>query len=151
MCHLLTWIVPFILLLNKHCLDCNICLWSWQKARPINLTEMNPTTTDPFKELMDNLCRVLTVPAPASAPSTSVTSPNSSSPLVYVASPMVNPAPYSGSVEDSNGFLLQHSIALEMQRIASPLRRPKSHSSCHYWLDVHCNGQKLWNQAGPVT
>ncbi len=87
---------------------------------------MNQTDVDPFQELVDSLRRVLTppvtttpAPAPVSSPVTSPPGP------IYSASPMVNPAPYSGSADDCNGFLLQCSLALEMQPHRFPTERAK--------------------------
>ncbi|KAL0147889.1 hypothetical protein M9458_056810 [Cirrhinus mrigala] len=71
---------------------------------------MNPTGVDPFQELVDSLRKVLSVPAstaPPPAPSPAPASAPSSLAPVYTASPVVNPAPYSGSAEECNGFLLQ--------------------------------------------
>ncbi|KAL0149815.1 hypothetical protein M9458_054863 [Cirrhinus mrigala] len=67
---------------------------------------MNPTGVDPFQELVDSLRKVLSVPASTAPPPAPASAPSSSAP-VYTASPVVNPAPYSGSAEECNGFLLQ--------------------------------------------
>ncbi|KAK3531151.1 hypothetical protein QTP70_013258 [Hemibagrus guttatus] len=96
------------------------------KPRP-NTVEASMSHSDPFKDLVDALRQALTVhPAPTPAPPT-ITSANTAttpSPLLY-ASPMAKPAPYSGSVEDCNGFLLQCSLVLEMQPHMFPTEQSK--------------------------
>ncbi len=67
--------------------------------------------------------------------------PIASSP-VYISSPMVKPAPFSGREEDCSGFLLQCSLALEVQPYQFPTERSKSLSSFHSYLAEHFNGQK---------
>ncbi|KTG38382.1 hypothetical protein cypCar_00013932 [Cyprinus carpio] len=64
---------------------------------------------DPFQEIMDALKRILT-PAIVSSLATPVTTTTSSTILT-----MARPAPFFGSAEECNGFLLQCSLALEMQ------------------------------------
>ncbi len=64
---------------------------------------------------MDNLRRVLLTPTTTPVPPvTNITNTTSSSPSV-IASPMAKPAPFTGVAEQCNGFLLQCSLALEMQ------------------------------------
>ncbi|ROI83731.1 hypothetical protein DPX16_14673 [Anabarilius grahami] len=63
---------------------------------------------DPFQEIVDSLRRILTTTPPAA---NSITTTTTSSPTV-VASPMAKPAPFSGSVEECNRFLLQCLLAL---------------------------------------
>lgn len=86
-----------------------------QKARPNN--NMNPAGPDQFQDLSDS---VLSTPGFNSSPET-YTSQSTSSAPIYVSSPTVNPAPCSGSAEDCNGFLLQYSLALEMQLYGFPM------------------------------
>ncbi|KAK3541689.1 hypothetical protein QTP86_000757 [Hemibagrus guttatus] len=71
---------------------------------------------DPVAELVEALRRALNPAATtsASAAATSAFAAASPSPPV-IASPVAAPAPFSGSVGDCNGFLLQCSLALEMQ------------------------------------
>ncbi|XP_044053417.1 uncharacterized protein LOC122876766 isoform X2 [Siniperca chuatsi] len=81
------------------------------------------SATDPFQELVDILCRGLIAP-----PSTTSTTATSASAPVTPAvlpctSPMAKPAPFSGSAEDCNGFILQCSLVLGMQ------------SSWRHWLE----------------
>ncbi|KAK3524746.1 hypothetical protein QTP86_002194 [Hemibagrus guttatus] len=74
----------------------------------------------------------------------------SSAPLC--SSPMAQPAPYSGSVEDCNGFLLQCSLVLEMQPHLYPTERSKVafvitqlRGQALFWAEF------LWSQDSPVT
>ncbi|KAK3568395.1 hypothetical protein QTP86_005563 [Hemibagrus guttatus] len=74
----------------------------------------------------------------------------SSAPLF--SSPMAQPAPYSGSVEDCNGFLLQCSLVLEMQPHLYPTERSKV-----AFVITQLRGQallwakSLWSQDSPLT
>ncbi|KAK3560575.1 hypothetical protein QTP86_010914 [Hemibagrus guttatus] len=67
-------------------------------------------------------------------------------------SPMAQLAPYSGSVEDCNGFLLQCSLVLEMQPHLYPTEQSKV-----AFVITHLRGQallwaeSLWSQDSPVT
>ncbi len=71
---------------------------------------------DPFQVIVDNLRRILTSTTAANSVTTTTTATtSSSSPAPVIASPMAKPAPYSGRAEECNGFLLQCSLALEMQ------------------------------------
>ncbi|KAK3529972.1 hypothetical protein QTP86_009360 [Hemibagrus guttatus] len=83
------------------------------------------STPDPLHELVEALHRALaSMPgstAPASSSASAVASP---SPPV-IASPVAAPALYSGKAEDCNGFLLQCSLALEMQPHSYPDDRAK--------------------------
>ncbi|KAK3535970.1 hypothetical protein QTP70_022856, partial [Hemibagrus guttatus] len=81
---------------------------------------------DPVAELVEVLRRVLN-PAAATSASTAATSASaaaSPSPPV-IASPVSAPAPFSGSAGDCNEFLLQCSLALEMQPQLYPDDRAK--------------------------
>ncbi|ROL42029.1 hypothetical protein DPX16_19878 [Anabarilius grahami] len=70
------------------------------------------SSPDPFQDLVNALRRTLTsTPTPAN---TSAFHTTASSPSVF-ASPMARPAPFSGSAEDCNGFILQCSLVLEKQ------------------------------------
>jgi hypothetical protein len=53
------------------------------------------------------------------------TSASVASPPLFISSPMVKPAPFSGREEDCNGFLLQCSLALEVQPYNFPTERSK--------------------------
>ncbi|KAK3531089.1 hypothetical protein QTP70_010364 [Hemibagrus guttatus] len=88
---------------------------------------------DPVAELVEALRRVLN-PATATSASAAATSASAAatsasaaaalSPPV-IASPVSAPAPFSGSAGDCNGFLLQCSLALEMQPQLYPDDRAK--------------------------
>ncbi len=108
------------------------------------------SSSDPFQEIVDQLKWTLTIMNTATA-STSVTTTTSSSanPPVMV-SPMVRRAPYSGRAEECNGFLLQCSLAFEMQPHLFPTERAKIafiisllHGNALQW--------EIWGQAGTVT
>ncbi len=102
--------------------DCNKThlLYSNHLSESASLTEDRTLTEeygrmsqpDPFQELVDNLRRVLLTPTATPVPP--VTNTTSSSPSV-IASPMAKPAPFTGVAEECKGFLLQCSLALEMQ------------------------------------
>ncbi|KAK3564749.1 hypothetical protein QTP86_024968, partial [Hemibagrus guttatus] len=81
---------------------------------------------DPVAELVEALHRVLNPAAAtsASAAATSASAAASPSPPV-IASPVSAPAPFSGSAGDCNEFLLQCSLALEMQPQLYPDDRAK--------------------------
>lgn len=105
------------------------------------------STTDLFQELVDILKQALT-PAPTSAFSTSSVSDASSS----APSPVARPAPYAGSAEECNGFLLQCTLSFEMQPHLFPTERSKIG-----FIITHLQGKALrwaetiWDQGGTVT
>ncbi|KAK3522424.1 hypothetical protein QTP86_010645 [Hemibagrus guttatus] len=90
---------------------------------------MDPSSNppDPLQDLVAALRQALAaLPAPAPTPpaiTPADTVTTSSAPLF--SSPMAQPAPYSGSVEDCNGHLLQCSLVLEMQPHLYPTERSK--------------------------
>ncbi|KAK3507794.1 hypothetical protein QTP70_000406 [Hemibagrus guttatus] len=90
---------------------------------------MDPSSTppDPLHDLVAALWQALAaLPAPAPTPpaiTSADTVTTSSAPLF--SSPMAQPVPYSGSVLDCNGFLLQCSLVLEMQPHLYPTERSK--------------------------
>ncbi|ROL42855.1 Retrotransposon-derived protein PEG10 [Anabarilius grahami] len=101
-----------------------------QEQRNVSVPEdyARPSVIEP--DLVDAFRRTFSVqpppPAPATAPApapaiTSASTATSSSPPVYT-SPIAKPAPYSGSVEDCNGFLL------EMQPHLFPMEYSKTYS-----------------------
>ncbi|KAK3555087.1 hypothetical protein QTP86_008044 [Hemibagrus guttatus] len=117
---------------------------------------MDPSSIspDPLQDLVAALRQVLAaLPAPAPTPP-AITSADtvtaSSAPLC--SSPMAQPAPYSGSVEDCNGFLLQCSLVLEMQPHLYSTERSKVE-----FVITQLRGQallwaeSLWSQDSPVT
>ncbi len=111
------------------------------------------SSSDPFQEIVDQMKRTFTIMNTATA-TTSVTTTTSSSlanPPVMV-SPVVRPAPYSGRAEECNGFLLQCSLAFEMQPHLFPTERAKTafiisllHGKGLQWAET------IWGQAGMVT
>lgn len=115
---------------------------------------MNQTDSDPFQELVDAMRRVLsqTTTAPAPAPAPDPAPSISSSAPIYTANTMVNPVPYSGSVEECNGFLMQCLLSLEMQ----PHRFPTERAKIAYILTPLTGralqwAESLWHQNGPAT
>ncbi|KAK3535066.1 hypothetical protein QTP70_003030 [Hemibagrus guttatus] len=107
---------------------------------------------DPVHELIEALRHALTS-APTSAPPaiTSTSTATSTSPPV-IASPVATPAPFSGSAEDCNGFLLQCSLALEMQPHLYANDRAKV-----AFIISHLDGKALrwaepiWTQNNPIV
>ncbi|KAK3570330.1 hypothetical protein QTP86_017159, partial [Hemibagrus guttatus] len=107
---------------------------------------------DPLRDLVADLRQALAaVPAPAPTPpaTTSVNTVTTSSALLC-ASPTAQPAPYSGSAEDCNRFLLKCSLVLEMQPHLYPTERSKVafiitqlHSQALLWAE------SLWSQNSP--
>ncbi|KAK3549109.1 hypothetical protein QTP70_032424 [Hemibagrus guttatus] len=116
---------------------------------------MDPSRTppDPLHDLVAALRQALAaLPAPAPTPpvvTSADTVTTSSAPLF--SSPMAQPALYSGSVEDCNGFLLQCSLVLEMQPHLYPTERSKV-----AFVITQLRGQallwaeSLWSQDSPV-
>ncbi|KAK3510507.1 hypothetical protein QTP70_009142 [Hemibagrus guttatus] len=96
-----------------------------EKTGPTPPEQSGMSTPDPIHELIEALHRAL-ASAPASAPpaTTSASTTTSPSPPV-IASPMATPAPFSGLAEDCNRFVLQCSLALEMQPHLYPDDRAK--------------------------
>jgi len=101
---------------------------------------------------MDALRRTFSAtPATTSPALTSANSAVTPSPPVY-ASPMAKPAPFSGSAEDCNGFILKCSLVLEMQSQLYP-----DDCSKVVFIISQLNGRALqwaetiWSQHGPVT
>ncbi|KAK3541219.1 hypothetical protein QTP86_016809 [Hemibagrus guttatus] len=116
--------------------------------------DSSSTPPDPLHDLVAALRQALAaLPAPAPTPpaiTSTDTVTTSSAPLF--SSPMAQPAPYSGSVEDCNGFLLQCSLVLEMQPHLYPTERSKV-----AFVITQLRGQallwaeSLWSQDSPVT
>ncbi|KAK3507987.1 hypothetical protein QTP70_009351 [Hemibagrus guttatus] len=110
------------------------------------------SSRDPVEELAEALRRAL-ASAAGSAASESASAASTaavSSPPVY-ASPMAVPAPYSGTAEDCNGFLLQCSLTLEMQAHLYPDDRAKIafiisrlDGKALHWAEP------LWSQNNPM-
>ncbi|KAK3516184.1 hypothetical protein QTP70_005690 [Hemibagrus guttatus] len=115
-------------------------------------SSMDPSSNppDPLQDLVAALRQALAaLPAPAPTPpaitsADTVTVTTSSVPLC--SSPMAQPAPYSGSVEDCNGFLLQYSLVLAMQ----PHLYPTEWSKVAFVI-TQLHGQALLWADSPVT
>ncbi|KAK3554203.1 hypothetical protein QTP70_020091 [Hemibagrus guttatus] len=110
------------------------------------------SSPDPLYELVEALRRTL-ARAPGSTASVSSSASAAASPLPpVIASPVAAPAPYSGSAEDCNGFLLQCSLALKMQPHSYPDDRAKvafiiSHldGKARHWAEP------LWTHNNPIV
>ncbi|KAK3568744.1 hypothetical protein QTP86_016297 [Hemibagrus guttatus] len=112
--------------------------------------DASTSQSDPLQDLVGALREVLTThPAPPSTTSiNTITTPST----LLCASPMAKPEPYSGSVEDCNGFLLQCSLVLEMQPHMYPTERSKVvfvitqlSSKALLWAE------SLWSQNHPAA
>ncbi|KAK3573784.1 hypothetical protein QTP86_032945 [Hemibagrus guttatus] len=90
-------------------------------------------------------------PGSTASVSSSASAAASPSPPV-IASPVAAPAPYSGSAEDCNGFLLQCSLALKMQPHSYPDDRAKV-----TFIISHLDGkalhwaEPLWTHNNPIV
>ncbi len=114
------------------------------------------SSPDPFQELVDTLKKVLLHPPsspvrPAPAPPPTSTTPSTPSPIVF-ASPMARPAPFSGSAEECNGFLLQCTLTIDLH----PHMFPTDQSKIAFVITSLTGPALQWaetilNQAGPVT
>ncbi|ROL41358.1 Retrotransposon Gag-like protein 6 [Anabarilius grahami] len=110
------------------------------------------STPDPFQDLVDPLHRTLTSPFTPTTPATTSALPAASPSPPAIASPMAKPAPFSGSAEDCNGFLLQCSLVLEMQ----PHLYPDDKSKVAFIIS-QLDGkalrwaEPLWSQDNPVV
>ncbi len=113
------------------------------------------SSPDPFQELVDSLKRVLLHPSsppvcPGPAPPLPSTMP-STSPIVF-ASPMARPAPFTGSAEERNGFLLQCTLTIDLH----PQMFPTDQSKIAFLITSLTGPALQWaetilNQAGPAT
>ncbi|KAK3526444.1 hypothetical protein QTP70_025477 [Hemibagrus guttatus] len=122
------------------------------KDRTSTVRTAEMSTPDPVHELVEALRRTLVSPsAPVLLATTSAFAAASPSPPV-VPSPMAQPAPFTGLVEDCNGFLLQCSLVLEMQPHLFPDDRAKV-----AFIISHLDGkalrwaEPLWTQNNPVV
>ncbi|KAK3564068.1 hypothetical protein QTP86_007525 [Hemibagrus guttatus] len=139
---------------TPNCSSLSPCLLS--RNRRSDRSSMDPSSNppDPLQDLVAALRQVLAaLPDPAPTPSVTTSTDNvtaSSAPLC--SSPMAQLAPYSGSAEDCNGFLLQCSLVLEMQPHLYPTARSKV-----AFVISQLRGQallwaeSLWSQDSPVT
>ncbi|ROL49121.1 hypothetical protein DPX16_16736 [Anabarilius grahami] len=107
---------------------------------------------DPFQDLVNALCQTLTMQqAPTPAPPTihSVNTAITPSPLLC-ASPMAKPAPYSGSAEDCNGFLLQCALVLEMQTHMFPTEQKVAFLITQLSGKALLLAESIWSQKHPA-
>lgn len=101
---------------------------------------MSNPNSYPFQDTIDGL-------QPPQLPHTLTTSSTT-----VIASPMVNPAPYSGSAEDCNGFLLQWSLALEMEPQQFPTEKAKVSFIISLLMGWALQlAERIWHQDSPVT
>ncbi|XP_041947343.1 uncharacterized protein LOC121708613 [Alosa sapidissima] len=102
---------------------------------------MQPPNADPFRELVNEFRQALTAALAHPAP-----------PPAVPSSPVVNPTPYSGAPEGCKGFLLQCSLALEMQAH----RFPTGRSRIAYIISLLSGralqwAESVWSLDGPAT
>ncbi len=110
----------------------------------------NMSAPDPFQAIVDALKRIVT-PAPFTPPVMPVTNAATSSSTV-LTSPMAKPAPFSGSVKECDGFLLQCSLVLEMQPNLYTTDRAKIALFISLLTGQALQWAKtIWSQAGTVT
>ncbi len=111
----------------------------------------NMSSPDPFQEIVDALKRILT-PSPVSPPPAPPDTNNATSSPPVNTSPMAKPAPFSGSVEECNRFLLQCSLALEMQPQLYPTERAKIAFLISLLTGRGLQwAETIWAQAGTIT
>ncbi|KAK3557568.1 hypothetical protein QTP70_030502 [Hemibagrus guttatus] len=109
------------------------------------------SSPDTLHELVEALHRALPSMPGSTAPASSSASTAASPSLPVIASPVATLAPYSGLAEDCNGFLLQCSLALEMQPHSYPDDRAKV-----AFIISHLGGkalrwaEPLWTQNNPI-
>ncbi|KAK3513653.1 hypothetical protein QTP70_028807, partial [Hemibagrus guttatus] len=122
------------------------------KTGPTPPEQIGMSSPDPLHELIEALRRAL-ASAPTSAPPAITSASTATSPLSpVIASPMATPAPFSGSAEDCNGFLLQCSLALEMQPHLYPDDRAKvAFIISHLDGKALCWAEPLWAQNNPIV
>ncbi len=110
------------------------------------------SSSDPFQEIVDHLKRALiTMTTTTAATSVTTTTTSSASNPPVIASPMARPAPYSGRAEECNGFLLQCSLALEMQPHLYPTEREIAFIISSLSGRALQWAETIWAQAGTVT
>ncbi|KAK3535061.1 hypothetical protein QTP70_002592 [Hemibagrus guttatus] len=127
--------------------------------KPASLMKTGPRSmdssgspSDPLRDLVETLRQALAAPPTPAPPSPAATSTSTASSVPLCVSPMAQPAPYSGSAEDCNGFILQCSLVLEMQPHLYPTERSKV-----AFIISQLRGQallwteSLWSQNSPVT
>ncbi|KAK3526590.1 hypothetical protein QTP70_030730 [Hemibagrus guttatus] len=123
-----------------------------QKIGPTPSEQPEMSTPDWVQDLVEVLHRALTSASPPARPATTSAFTAASPTPSAVASPMAKQAPFTGSAEDCNGFLLQCLLILEMQ----PHLYPDDHSKMAFiisQLDRKAlrRAEPLWTQGNPVV
>ncbi|KAK3506431.1 hypothetical protein QTP70_002157 [Hemibagrus guttatus] len=96
-----------------------------QKIGPTPSEQPEMSTLDPFQDLVEVIRRALNSTSTPAPPATTSAFTAASPTPSAVASPMAKPAPFTGSAEDCNGFLLQCSLVLKNQSHLYPDDRSK--------------------------
>ncbi|XP_058242928.1 extracellular calcium-sensing receptor-like [Hemibagrus wyckioides] len=112
---------------------------------------MEPTAADAIQQLASVLRRVLPALQESTASQPFPQPPPPNPEVVCPAGPMAMPSTYSGSAEDCSGFLLQCSLAMEMQ----PHRFPTDRAKIAYIISLLTGktlhwADSLWQQNGSV-
>ncbi|KAK3545517.1 hypothetical protein QTP70_007758 [Hemibagrus guttatus] len=153
--HAFRFCLPFSLLprLNKQlkCILVSVPVLFITEYRTTPSEQRSMSAPDPLHELVEALRRALASMPGSTAPTNSSASAAASPSLPVIASPVAAPALYSGAAEDCNGFLLQCSLALEMQPHSYPDERAKV-----AFIVSHLGGkalrwaEPLWTQNHPI-
>ncbi|KAK3546861.1 hypothetical protein QTP86_003751 [Hemibagrus guttatus] len=107
--------------------------------------------SDPLRNLVETLRQALAALSAPAPPSPAATFANTASSAPLCVSPMAQPAPYSGSAEDCNGFILQCSLVLEMQPHLYPTEGSKVAFISQLRGQALLWAESLWSQNSPVT
>ncbi|KAK3518410.1 hypothetical protein QTP70_000605 [Hemibagrus guttatus] len=113
--------------------------------------DSNGSPSDPLRNLVETLRQALAALSAPAPPSPAATFANTASSAPLCVSPMAQPAPYSGSAEDCNGFILQCSLVLEMQPHLYPTERSKVAFISQLRGQALLWAESLWSQNSPVT
>ncbi|KAK3510289.1 hypothetical protein QTP70_033153 [Hemibagrus guttatus] len=153
--HAFRFCLPFSLLqrLNKQlkCILVSVPVLFITEYRTPPSEQRSMSAPDPLHELVEALRRALASMPGSTAPTNSSASAAASPSPPVIASPVAAPALYSGAAEDCNGFLLQCSLALEMQPHSYPDERAKV-----AFIVSHLGGkalrwaEPLWTQNHPI-
>ncbi|KAK3544947.1 hypothetical protein QTP86_029196, partial [Hemibagrus guttatus] len=153
--HAFRFCLPFSLLprLNKQlkCILVSVPVLFITEYRTTPSEQRSMSAPDPLHELVEALRRALASMPGSTAPTNSSASAAASPSPPVIASPVAAPALYSGAAEDCNGFLLQCSLALEMQPHSYPDERAKV-----AFIVSHLGGkalrwaEPLWTQNHPI-
>ncbi|KAK3545249.1 hypothetical protein QTP70_002372 [Hemibagrus guttatus] len=153
--HAFRFCLPFSLLqrLNKQlkCILVSVPVLFITEYRTAPSEQRSMSAPDPLHELVEALHRALASMPGSTAPTNSSASAAASPSPPVITSPVAAPALYSGAAEDCNGFLLQCSLALEMQPHSYPDDRAKV-----AFIVSHLGGKALrwakplWTQNHPI-